>query len=423
LCAFPLVLSVVLVANTSPSAAAKRPQQDLSKIQHIVLLMQENRSYDSYFGLLHQEGQHASAREPMTGNPNPIARGRIRPFLQTNTCDIEDVDHSWTATHNEIDGGRMDGFTKENAIPADPTGSRSMARYDVNTLPFYYTLATQFSVADHYFASVPGPTYPNRFYYLTGTSFGHITNDLPPAGGFTQKTIFQSLDEAHVTYKIYLSVVQVEQFFSYVQQHPEHIAPISQYYTDLANNQLPQVSYLESNPFGDVNTESDEHPPANVQVGEKFTHDAIKALADSPEWSSSAFILTYDEHGGYYDHIAPPKAVAPDNIPPMLKSGDTPAGFDQYGVRVPTMVISPWAKAHHVSHVTYDHTSILKFLETRFGMPPLTQRDAAADPMLDMFDTSGSPQITHPNLPDAPIDAAGAAHCAALHGGSTPGDL
>ncbi len=419
LCAIPVVVSLVLVANATPSGAVKRPQQDLSKIKHVVLLMQENRSYDSYFGLLHREGQPASANEPNRGNPNPIANGRIHPFLQTNECEVADLNHEWTGTHNEIDGGRMDGFTAANVDPADPTGSRTMGHYDANVLPFYYKLATQFSIADHYFASVPGPTFPNRFYYLTGTSFGHIKNDFPPAGGFTQKTIFQSLDEAHVSWKIYLASFQVEQLFSYVQQHAAgHVFTISQYYTDLANNQLPQVSYLESDPFGGVNSESDEHPPANVQVGQKFTHDVIAALAGSSAWSSSAFFLTYDEHGGFYDHVAPPAAVAPDDIPPMLQPGDTQAGFDQYGIRVPTMVISPWAKAHHVSHVTYDHTSILKFLETRFNMPPLTRRDAAADPMLDMFDTSGGPQITHPNLPAAPIDPAGAARCQALVGSS-----
>ena len=142
-----------------------------------------------------------------------------------------------------------------------------------------------------------------------------------------------------------------------------------QYYKDAAAGKLPQVAFVESDPFGDVNHESDEHPPANVQVGEKFTHDVMQALVNSPNWSSSAMFLTYDEHGGYYDHVAPPPAPKPDNIAPMLQPGDTPAAFDRYGIRVPAIVISPYARKHFVSHTVYDHTSILRFIEKRFGLP------------------------------------------------------
>ncbi len=322
------------------------------------------------------------------------------------------------ATHNEINGGKMNGFTAENVHPRDPTGSRAMGRYDAGQLPFYYTLAYQFSVADHYFASVPGPTFPNRFYLLTGTSFGHISNTIQI---YNQRTIFQQLDEAQppVSWKIYLASAQVELLFKYVGDHSAgHVFPLSQYFTDAANGDLPQVTFVESDPSGDVNHESDEHPPANEQVGQKFSHDVIKALADGPDWPSSAFFLTYDEHGGYYDHVKPPAAVPPDDIPPMGRPGQA---FNLYGVRVPTIVISPWAKPHHVSHTVYDHTSILKFIETRFGLPPLTRRDAAADPMLDMFDFSQM-SIPHANLPDAQIDPAGVAQCAAS-GVQTTGEL
>ena len=138
-------------------------------------------------------------------------------------------------------------------------------------------------------------------------------------------------------------------------------------------------------------------------------------MLHSPDWSASAFFLTYDEHGGFYDHVAPPPAVPPDDIPPMLHPGDTPAAFDRYGVRVPAIVVSPFAKRHYVSHVVYDHTSILRFIETRFGLPALTRRDAAASPMLDFFDFAHASFATPPALPDAPVDPGGVAACAALH--------
>ena len=409
-------VSVVQAVSSSAGATAA-PANTVAKIHHVVVLMQENRSYDSYFGPLHDQGQPDSTIEPRRGNPDPLNPGaRIRPFLTTQECTVADLDHSWTGTHNEWNGGRMNGFTAATVDPADPNGSRAMGYCDNSTLSFYYGIANEFAIADHYFASVLTQTFPNRFYLLTGTSFGHIRNDLPPAGGYKQKTVFQLLDEASpkVSWKIYLASFQVEQLFTYVQHHLDHISTIDQYKLDAANGKLPQVSFVESDPFGNVNHESDEHPPANVQVGEKFTHDVMKALVNSPNWSSSAMFLTYDEHGGYYDHVAPPPAPKPDNIPPMLQPGDAPGAFDRYGIRVPAMVISPYAKPHYVSHTVYDHTSILHFIETRFGLPTLTRRDAAADPMLGMFDFTHVSN-PHPSVPPAPIDPAGRAECRKLH--------
>jgi hypothetical protein len=150
--------------------------------------------------------------------------------------------------------------------------------------------------------------------------------------------------------------------------------------------------------IGPPNTETDEHPSSNVQVGQSFTYGVINALESSPNWSDSAFFLTYDENGGYYDHVAPPAAVAPDNIPPILQPGDTQASFDRYGFRVPVVVVSPYSRPHYVSHVVDDHTSILKFIETRYGLPPLTARDAAADPMLDLFDFTTASFATPPTF-------------------------
>jgi len=398
------------VATTNATAPT-----GLAKIKHVVVLMQENRSYDSYFGALHSQGQPGSPAEPTTGNPDPLTPGAtIAPFRTTSVCTVADLNHSWDGTHQEWDGGKMDGFTAANVDPTDPNGSRTMGYFDNSVLPFYYGLANQFAIADHYFASVLSQTFPNRMYLLAGTSFGHIRNDLPPKGGWTQKTVFNLLDKAKVSWKIYVAKGQIEEFFSFVQKHFSHVAKMTQYYKDAKAGTLPQVAFVESSPIGGVNVESDEHPPANVQVGEKFTHDVMQALVKSPNWSSSAMFLTYDEHGGFYDHVAPPPAVKPDNIPPMLQPGDAPGAFDRLGIRVPTIVISPYARKHFVSHTVYDHTSILHFIETRFGLPTLTKRDKAANPMLGMFDFTkvSNPK---PTVPSAPVDPAGIAACAALH--------
>src|SRR5207302_6084337 len=175
---------------------------------------------------------------------------------------------------------------------------------------------------------------------------------------------------------------------------------------DAASGILPHVAFIDPILYAPNNVENDEHPPSNVQVGEQFAAQVIDALFKSPNWSSSALFLTYDEHGGFFDHVAPPSAVAPDTIPPNLAPGDAPGLFDRYGFRVPNTVISPYSKPHSVSHVVNDHTSILKFIETRFGLPPLTARDAAANGMLEYFDFSKASFATPPSLPPAPIDQA-----------------
>ena len=420
-----LAVSLSVAAGALPSGATSRVNATaptpaatpagLTKIKHVVVEMQENRSYDSYFGQLNNEGQPASLAEPTTGNPDPLTPGSvITPFLATNACTVADLNHSWNGTHQEYDNGKMDGFPAANVNSDDPNGSRTMGYFDQGMLPFYYDVANQFAIADHYFASVLTQTFPNRFYLLTGTSFGHIANDLPPASGFKQKTVFQLLDAKKISWKVYLSSFGIEQLFSYIRTHKSHLAKMTDYFKDAAAGKLPQVSFVESSPFGGVNVESDEHPSANVQVGEKFTHDVMQALVNSPNWSSSAMFLTYDEHGGYYDHVVPPAAVKPDNIAPMLKPGDAPGAFDHYGIRVPTMVISPYAKKHFVSHTVYDHTSILHFIETRFGLGTLTKRDKAANPMLGMFDFT-KVSNAHPTLVDAPVDPAQTAACSALH--------
>ncbi|HEX6349660.1 MAG TPA: alkaline phosphatase family protein [Candidatus Dormibacteraeota bacterium] len=381
-------------------------------IQHVVVLMQENRSFDSYFGHIHYEGQpHATPERPNVG------------FHKTHYCEVADLNHSWNGTHQEIDGGRMDGFMAANQVPADPTGSRAMGWYDQTDLPFYYSLYSTFAMGDHYFASAPTQTFPNRFYLLAGTSFGHIRNDLPDANGFAQRSVFNELDEHHVTWKVYAAQypLAIAFLFSYVRDHDgAKVVPYSDFAVDAAAGTLPQVAFIDPIFTGPNNVENDEHPPSNVQVGEQFTASVISTLFGSPDWGSSALFLTYDEHGGFFDHAAPPPAVPPDDIPPMLQPGDTPGAFDMYGVRVPAVVVSPYARAHFVSHVVNDHTSILRFIEDDFGLGTLTRRDAAANDMREFFDFSHATFATPPALPPAPLNPAEVAYCASQPSNTFP---
>jgi phospholipase C len=391
-----------------------RPNPNNLPIDHIVILMQENRSADTYLAQLSNQGQPAYEAEPNTGNPDPTnnANPPITPFHKTTYCEVADLDHSWQGTHAEVDGGLMDGFTARNVNPLDPTGSRTMGYYDQTDLPFYFGLYNTFATGDRYFSSALTQTFPNRLYLFAATSFGYINNNV---SGLTNQSIFNLLDHAGITWRVYASQypsAYAKFLLSYVSTRASiRVFPLSQYFTDLANGTLPNVSFVDPMINATPRIENDEHPISNVQVGQKFVADVVNGLLTSPVWSTSALFLTYDEHGGFYDHVVPPAAPVPDNKLPKWGPGDVHALFDQYGVRVPAVVISPYSKAHFVSHVVHDHTSILRFIETRFALPSLTNRDAAADPMLEFFDFTTPAFATPPSLPAAVIDPAQLAAC------------
>ena len=396
---------IVLAIFASVIGASSAAPPGLAEIKHVIVFMQENRSFDNYFGHLkaYDPSLDVEAEPADASNPNPLnpSAPPIAAFHQTNACEVSDLNHSVSGSHAEFDNGKMDGFTKANEDASyDPTGSRTMGYHTQVEIPYYYALADKFATGDRYFASEPGPTFPNRFFLLAATPFGHTTNDFPsgdPVNGFSQKTIFEELDAAHISWRVYFAEVPFAAIFGYVRQHAVgHLFPIAQYFIDAATGTLPQVSFVDPVFLGTNNTETDEHPTTNIQLGEKFSSTVINALMTSASWPSSALFFTYDEHGGFYDHVPPPAATPPDTV-------GTDGSLDRYGFRVPMVVVSPFAKRHFVSHVVHDHTSILRFIETRFGLPALTARDAAADPMYEFF-TFQHPNLSVPSLPDAPLD-------------------
>ncbi len=374
-------------------------------IDHIVVLMQENHSFDNYFGRLPAFG-HADVDGLPADASNPDGSGAPVPgFHQDRYCTV-DTDHSWTGSHLEFNNGQNNGFVTQN----NPDGARAMGYYDQSDLPFYYARATTFAIGDRYFCSVLGPTLPNRSYLLAATSFGHIRND---QGVFGRLTIFNRLDDSGVTWKVYYNdLPYAAQLFGISSR--TSVVPFSHFISDAAAGTLPQVSFVDA-AMGILRAELDEHPPANIQQGEQFAASVTEAVLASPNWPRTALFITYDEHGGFYDHVPPPAACAPDAIPPMLDpsdpSSDFPAEFDRYGFRVPLLVVSPYAKPGFVSHVTYDHTSILRFIETRYDLPALTNRDANAAPLLDLFDFSRPALLTPPLPPQVTVDATRLQQC------------
>src|SRR5215831_2625604 len=276
-----LVLCAAARANAQPACTfnsgdlpaatlpAGTPHGNQIPINHIVVMMQENRSFDHYFGQLGFSGQKDSEVEPKTAqNPDPLGGPPIKPFHQPRLCELADLGHSWNETHEEWDGGTMTGFTAANVDPADPSGARTMGYYRAGDLNYYYKLYKNFAMGDRYFASVLSQTFPNRFYLIAGTSFGHIRNDF---GTYTQPTIFGQLQAAGISWKIYNSQFSVSLIdFAEVQANSANVVPVAQYFTDAAAGTLPQVAFIEPRYIDKVNIENDEHPSSNVQIGQQF---------------------------------------------------------------------------------------------------------------------------------------------------------
>ena len=384
--------------------------QGLDNIKHIIFMVQENRSADSYLGVFNQyrasHGINDNAFDGMDLNkamPSRTGAFNVTPYHYKTVC-TDNLTPAWNESHYDIHNGAMDFFMKTTgSVPStiDPEGTRAVGYYDWTDLPYYYDLAFKFSTSDRYFSPVLATTIPNRMYLFTATSFGYIRPAEPPAGTkWPQPTIFDRLLAAGVSWRYYYqdNSTYLAQFATWDKGGSGHVYNISQYYTDVASDNLPSVIFIERG--GQIGT--DEHPLNNIQKGAATVKKIIDALMAGPNWSSSVFILTFDEGGGLYDHVDPPAAPLPDNIAPIYKAGDNPATFNQYGFRVPLIVVSPWSKPNLVSHVVRDHTSILKLIEKRFELQSLTNRDANADDMEEFFDFSAPHYPTPPNLDDQP---------------------
>ena len=291
----------------------------------------------------------------------------------------------------------MDGFV----AASNPNGARAMEYYTEEDIPFYYWLARTFAISDRNFGSLLGPTWPNRLFLIAATSCGWAealdTNQGIDVCAASRRNLFNQLGDASISFKIFLSVldwgIPIDSMVSDIGAYddPNAFATIDDFRGQAATDSLPAVSLIEPNyesytaRFGGA--PNDDHPPANIQRGQLLIHEIVSALMSNPEtWKSSALFITYDENGGYYDHVVPPAACQP-----VKTDQKADYGFDRYGFRVPLLVVSPYARPGYVSHYITDHTSILRFIQAWKNLPALTGRDANAWPMLDMFDFAQVP--------------------------------
>jgi phospholipase C len=395
----------------------------IPRIEHVVVLMLENHSYDNLFGMLGRgPGQRPRGdgftlgRDGLPTATNPYPDGRLqRAFHMPTTCQLAHTpSQEWTASHNAYDNGANDGFVRTPISPSSSeiVGAVAMGYWTGADLPLTYSLARTFPIGDHWFGSCLGQTDPNRRYLIAATSSG-MTDDIgsgpgnavanstlgiPAANG----TIFQRLSDVGISWADYNAKFPTGATMELYPANDTAYAntnapPISQFFTDAKAGTLPQFSLLDP----DYSTQSQENPQ-NIAVGEGFLGQVLDALRDSPLWRKTLFIFVYDEHGGYYDHVPPPAALAPDAIPPAVNPGEsTYDGFARYGFRVPSVVVSPYAKRNYVSHAVYDHTSIIAFLERKWNLHSMTHRDANANDLLDFLDLQAMSrgQPTFPELP------------------------
>jgi phospholipase C len=484
---------------------------NLQHVNHIIVVMQENHSFDNYFGALAYtpDSPYHKANGACLASDHKCVDGlsclvngdgsltcsnsnldddgsTVVAFHDSNRCVFPDLDHSWFGTHREVNflnpneslaNFLGDGFVRVNDLTEqidngveNPTEDETIGFYNQDEIPFYYDLAQKFAIDDRYFSSVLGPTFPNRSYLMAATSFGHLTtNDTVPLNVLTPNagykpitgTIFDLLDQNGVTWADYFSdFPQGLSFRPFVVGTDPHVKPVQLFLAQALGvpgfGSLPQVSFVDPNfgqGAGGAQVENDEHPPTDIQKGQAFVSQIVNAVRTGPNWKDSIIFIVYDEHGGFYDHAKPPKAKqggsrTPDGIAPgqcadasnpgvsdqpgggqecssnFIQSPDTTlkeaedlcpalaldptgpypaqcASFDQLGVRVPFIAVSPFSKPGYVSHTVGDHTSLLALIERRFLTVNdqrlfLTKRDQFANPLEDLFDFNHSPSLNTP---------------------------
>jgi phospholipase C len=447
-----------------PDASVPTGTDMLPQVKHIVVLMMENHSFDNYLGTLGRgegfpRGENGSPdAENLDSSGRPVRVYPSQSPVQHNGAPCQ----SWSAVHQQWGRGKMDGFvtaTEEAAPDADP--AVAMSYWTESDLPFYHGLARTFPLADHWFSSCLGPTFPNRRFLLAGTAHGLMDDlpinlvDRPPAG-----TILDMLTRHGISWTNYrCDSADQSPFRSYAHyrrrqarhharsigrpfrraasdakrdlqftaglyplglaRHMAHIRSTEQFFADADNGTLPAFSIVDP----DYDTYSEENPQ-DIHRGESFAAEVINRVMHGKGWPDTLLIWTYDEHGGYYDHVAPPAAVPPDDVearslvahPSWVRSILKPLfpayvrhaedlvsedrRYDTYGFRVPAVIVSPYARPDCVLSDVFDHTSVLKLVEEKWNLPALTRRDAAAISPIGALDFTAPPAFrTPPQLP------------------------
>lgn len=391
---------------------------DLSKIKHIVVLMLENRSFDNVFGFLRPYGPDFEGlqKNPATSEPSPDCNRGIAAWATKPNIDV-------THMPSPDPGESFDDITQQIYNASDVTGPATMGGFVNNyvskggneqdimhcfapgDLPVLNKLANSFAVSDRWFASAPCQTWPNRFFAHAGTAYGYENNTI--AGfPFPMHTIFNEL-EGIVPWKIYFHDFAQAALLSRLWAHFDRFQPFSHFLADAEAGNLPGYSFIEPMYYPGESLPNDMHPPHDVRLADALVANVYNAVRKSPNWTSTLLIVTFDEHGGCYDHVPPPRAVQPE--PPR----EGQFAFDRYGVRVPAVLISPYTQAGSVvrpsGDTPFDHTSIIRTVKNCFGISgTLSAREALAPDLSGAlnapFDINRGPVSI--DIPDFEVSAA-----------------
>lgn len=378
-------------------------------IEHVVVLMLENHSFDQMLGGMTAEIPAIDGVNPSAPHGNADDRGQIYYQAPTSAAVVKpDPKHETVNVlaqlANDNGGFVLDYSTNPTTTPAQR--QQIMNYYAPGALPALHELARHFTVCDRWFSSVPGPTWANRFFVHSGTSLGRV---LMPGGlgsspalylGYDQDTIYDRLNDRGIDWRVYFGDIPHSLVLSH-QRRPENALrhrPLAEFYADAADagHPFPPYSFLEPRYFWP--NQNDDHPPHPTARAEQLVADVYNALRQNEAlWQSTLLVVLYDEHGGFYDHVSPPAAVPPDDL--------HPEGFDfaRLGPRVPALLVSPWVDPGVVSTV-FDHTSLLRYLSDKWDLGPLTRRATAANSFAGAIRTGGSPRDDTPEALVLPAD-------------------
>jgi phospholipase C len=342
-----------------------------------VFLMMENRSYDHYLGARSMlEGKPGNGLTSSLSNPDingdPVAIWQAGADAETQCA--TDPPHGWSASRTQLNAGANDGFVvaHQRSHGDDASLIDPMQYMTRDRIPVHYALADAYTSCDSWFSSVLGPTLPNRMYWHAATSNGATSNDMVLDGAFDGiPSIHHRMNDIGLDWAYYYGDVPVLGVLKDLDFEGRLRRFLYDFIDDAAAGKLPPVCHIDPG-FGS----NDDHPPHHPLLGQQLISTVYNALATSPQWKNCMLVVTYDENGGFYDHVAPP--TAPDD-----RASD---GFDQLGFRVPALVAGPYIKQGYVSSVQYDHTSALKQIENVFGTEPLTARSTAATDLSDCID-------------------------------------
>lgn len=355
------------LARRALASALGNRAPESSGIEHVIVVMMENRSFDHMLGWVPRaDGKQAGLK--FTDNDGASHHTRsLAPDFQG--CGHPDPDHSYEGGRIQYNGGKCDGFLRsgDNDVYA-------IGYYRRQDLSFLGRAVPDWATSDRYFCSILGPTFPNRFYQHAAQT-DRISNTLVLS---TLPTIWDRLAASGRSGRYYYSDLPFIALWG--AKYLPIARPISAFYADCAAGTLPNVCFVEPAFAGeDEGTSSDDHPHADIRSGERFMHQIYTAVTQSPAWESTVLVFNYDEWGGFYDHVAPPARPIPATD---LAAGNTDGLL---GFRTPLLVVSPFARRAHVAHGVYDHTSILKMIEWRWGLDPLSVRDASANNLADLL--------------------------------------